>query len=74
VSPDAIAEGGFAAVAGQVQEVERMLALEDTTILSYGHAVAAELGLTGSQREARHRGWLVHSVLLVETASEERLA
>ncbi len=40
-----------------------LLAVEDTTSVSYAHAAAAGLGTTGSRREAKHRGYLVHSIL-----------
>lgn len=70
VKPEAIAEGGFAAVAEAAQEAGLMLAVEDTTSLSYAHGVAAQLGTTGSQRQASRRGYLVHSVLLLEADSE----
>ncbi|MGA0588889.1 IS4 family transposase, partial [Dyella sp. KRB-257] len=70
VSATAIAEGGFAAVAKQLPETGRLLALEDTTSLSYRHTVAADLGMIGTDRSAKSRGYLVHSVLLVDGHSE----
>ena len=71
VAPEAIRKGGFESVAVQAQShAGVLLAVEDTTSVSYAHAVAAELGTTGSRREARHRGYLVHSVLLLEAAGE----
>ena len=73
VAPEAIREGGFGEVARQAQERGVLLAVEDTTTLSYAHAVAAELGTTGSRRDAKQRGYLVHSVLLLDAASEHTL-
>lgn len=70
VAPAAIAAGGFSATVEAAQEAGLLLAVEDSTSLSYAHAVAAELGTTGSQRQARHRGFMVHSVLLIEADSE----
>jgi hypothetical protein len=70
IDPEAIAEGGFAAVAKQAQEEELLLGVEDSTSLSYGHGVADELGTTGSRRQAKQRGYLVHSVLLLAAGSE----
>jgi hypothetical protein len=61
-----IANGGFAAVAKQAQGRERLLALEDTTTLSYHHTVADTLGVVGSDSASKKRGYLVHSVLLVD--------
>jgi hypothetical protein len=70
VEAEAIAEGGFAAVAREARELGLLLAVEDTTTLSYAHGVAAELGTTGSRAQAKQRGYLVHSVLLLDATSE----
>lgn len=42
-----------------------ILAMEDTTSLSYRHEVASELGKLGKSTD-KSRGWWVHSVLLVQ--------
>jgi len=73
VDPEAIAEGGFAAVAKAVQGEGLLLAVEDTTSLSYAHSVAEQLGTIGSQAQAKHRGYWVHSVLLLDAGSERTL-
>lgn len=72
VAPEAIREGGFGWVARQAQSDHPgvLLAVEDTTSVVYAHAVADELGSTSSVREAKHRGYLVHSVMLLDAASE----
>ncbi|MDR2155392.1 MAG: IS4 family transposase [Burkholderiaceae bacterium] len=71
VCPQAIAEGGFAAVAQMASGHEGdLLAVEDTTSVVYAHTVAAQLGTTGSRCEAKQRGYLVHSVLLLHANSE----
>lgn len=72
VAPEAIREGGFGWVAQQAQSDDAgvLLAVEDTTSVTYAHAVADELGTTSNARDAKHRGYLVHSVLLLEAASE----
>lgn len=70
VDPQAIREGGFATVARQAEAHALLLAVEDTTSVSYRHAVAGELGVTGSQKEAKSQGFQVHSVLLLDAASE----
>lgn len=70
IKPEAIAEGGFGAVAEAAQAAGVLLAVEDSTSVSYAHAVASELGTTGPHQQARHRGYLVHSALLLEAASE----
>lgn len=71
VKPAAIREGGFAATARQAPAHDTLLAVEDTTTVSYKHAVAARLGLTGSSRKAKRRGYQVHSVLLLAAQREE---
>ena len=73
VEPEAIAEAGFEAVARQLPDDTTFLALEDTTTLSYQHAVGDELGVIGTDVEAHSRGFLVHSVLLVDAATEGTL-
>lgn len=73
ISAKEIAEGGFTAVARQAREHGRLLALEDTTTLSYRHSVATELGMIGTSSAAKSRGYLVHSVLLVDAHSERTL-
>ena len=70
VDPEAIREGGFARVARHAQDYALLLAVEDTTCVSYTHAVAAELGVTGSKKDAKRKGFLVHSVLLLDAVSE----
>lgn len=74
VDPDAIAEAGFAAVAESAAQGQGdLLAVEDTTSVVYPHALAAQLGTTSSRPQARQRGYLVHSILLLEADSERTL-
>ena len=70
VNPEAIREGGFARVAQHAQDYALLLAVEDTTCVSYTHGVAEELGVTGYKKDAKRKGFLVHSVLLLDAASE----
>lgn len=53
VKPEAIREGGFAATARQAQEHGLLLAVEDTTSVSYEHAVAAQDDQQQPQRQAQ---------------------
>jgi hypothetical protein len=73
IGAEAIGEGGFAAVARQAGAAQRVLALEDTTTLSFRHALAERLGPVGSEVGAKTHGYLVHSVLLVAGESERTL-
>jgi len=69
VTPEAIAEGGFMATAEAARGCEEVLAVEDTTVLSYAHAVAAQLGDLGGKAQSAKRGYWVHSVLLLDRPS-----
>ena len=73
IGPERIREGGLASVARQAQGSEVLLAVEDTTSVSYAHAAAAELGTTSSGLQAQRRGYLVHSVLLLNADDERTL-
>lgn len=75
VDPQAIAEGGFAASIHAAQGCEEVLAVEDTTTLSFSHEAATEeLGdLGGPAGKRAKRGFQVHSVLLVDAPSERTL-
>ena len=66
ITAQQIAEGGFDTTVGLMKEGVTYLALEDTTTLLYKHSsVSNELGFINTPSD-RSRGWLVHSVLLVE--------
>ncbi|MDJ0871178.1 MAG: IS4 family transposase [Gammaproteobacteria bacterium] len=69
VVPGEMAEGGFAATAEAATRYETLLAVEDTTTLSYEHAVVAELGDLGGDARSAKRGFFVHSVLLLDAES-----
>jgi hypothetical protein len=74
VEPEAIAEAGFGAIAQVAQTTSGvLLAVEDSTNVAYAHAAASQLGTTGSKQHPKHRGYLVHSVLLLEAGSERTL-
>lgn len=66
----AIMESGFSATAARVRECRRLLAIDDTTSLSYRHSVRSELGDVGAPAEATTRGYQVHSTLLVDAERE----
>lgn len=66
VTPEAIRASGFAGTAKSVQDAKCLLAIEDTTCVSYEHAVATQLGLTGGKKAAKRNGFIVHSVLLLD--------
>lgn len=70
IKPESIRASGFARVADCAQASKLLLAVEDTTCVSYPHAAAAELGLTGGKQTAKQKGFLVHSILLVDAEYE----
>ena len=73
VEPEAIRSGGFEHVAQKAQRHQLLLAVEDSTSISYTHAAAAELGVTGSKPDVKRSGFLVHSVLLLDAVSEQTI-
>lgn len=70
VDAEAIAESGYATTAARVGDYEELLAVEDTTTLSYAHSLTDELGDMGGKAQSQKRGYFVHSVLLVDPKSE----
>jgi hypothetical protein len=64
-----IAVAGFRATAAAASEARTVLAIEDTTTLSYSHAARHDLGDLGGPAATHDRGFLVHSVLLVDEES-----
>ncbi len=73
VSSSAIAEGGFQSTAEVVKQYVTVLALEDSTSLTYRHDVRHELGSLGSYKHSYSRGMMVHSVLPVDADTERTL-
>ncbi len=59
-----IRQAGFQATGELAREIPELLALEDTTSLSYKHQVAPKLGKLG-QITDKARGWWCHSSLLL---------
>ncbi|KAA1171490.1 IS4 family transposase, partial [Photorhabdus heterorhabditis] len=63
ISADDIGEAGFSATVSQVHRYPLLLAIEDTTTLSYSHrSIQSDLGHVNQGN--RHRGLLAHSILL----------
>ena len=73
VASEAIAESGFKASAAQALSSTTLLALEDSTSLSFGHGVREELGPVGNGADSRHQGFMVHSVLLVDADTRQTI-
>ena len=73
VSPKAISDGGYKATSELAQECNLLLALEDTTDIAYTHKLAKELGHIGNSINAKTKGMLIHSILMVDADSNKTL-
>lgn len=65
----AMSEAGFAATVQRLVVGRRTLAIEDSSVLTYSHSVAEELGDTGGPRDSRQKGLWSHNTLLVDADS-----
>ncbi len=66
MSISAMNEAGFAAAAQRIEPRNRILAIEDSSELSYTHSVAEELGDVGGARGSPLRGLWAHNTLMVD--------
>jgi Transposase DNA-binding len=66
VSISAMNEAGSAAAAQRIEPQHRILAIEDSSELSYSHAVAEELGDTGGQEGIAVSGLWARNTLMVD--------
>ena len=73
VQVEAIACGGYQATSELAKKSSILLALEDTTTLSYSHKVIKELGDRSNKQDAGHKGYLVHSTMLMDAQTEKTL-
>jgi len=71
VRPEAVMAGGFRATARQAASHPRLLEIQDSTTLSYRHAVRHGLGELGGPGAHAGTGVWVHSSLLVDADSEQ---
>lgn len=68
-----IANAGFSSLLPELMLSNKMLALEDTSTLSYRHNVTKELGYTGASKKCKAKGMLAHSVLMVDAQTEDTI-
>lgn len=73
VHPEAIAEGAFNATAQLAKQCKLLLALEDTTNVTFTHEVAQQLGYTSSSPQSRKGGFQVHSILMMDADSQKTI-
>ncbi len=70
VKPEAIAEAGFQSAALAAEDSHLLLAIEDSTALSYSHSVRSELGDIGEPEKSRSKGIWAHTVMLIDADTE----
>ena len=77
IEPEAIAEAGYRYTDELVKQRPLVLALQDTTGLSYRHSVCDELGAVNSSNSARNsskgRTYYAHSTLMLDAEHEQVL-
>lgn len=73
VSALQIGQGGYDVTGYLAQEVPLLLAIEDSTTLSYTHSACEELGFTGNNKRAKKKGYIVHSTMLIDAEKEKTL-
>jgi len=73
ITPEAIRNGGYRATARNASKEATILAIEDTTTISYKHQATKELGYTSNSLTARSKGFNVHSVLLMSEKTTQTI-
>lgn len=73
VQANQIAEGGYNVTGWLSQSISTLLAIEDTTTLSYTHQVKESLGDLGGPIERSSRGFHVHTTMLMDAEKEKTI-
>jgi len=73
VEAQAISEGGFKYSINAARECHRLLAVEDSSALTYPHSVDPALGDLGGKAGSPKRGLWAHSVLLLDADSQRTI-
>lgn len=73
VSALEIAHGGYEVTGKLAQKIPLLLAIEDSTSLSYKHSVGKELGFTGNTKNTKKKGYIVHSTMLMDAEKEKTI-
>lgn len=73
ISANKIAKGVYDVTASLAQTVPLLLAIEDSTSLSYKHGVSEELGYTSNKKNAKKKGYKVHSTMLMDAEKEKTI-
>ena len=70
VTADKIAEGGYRSIIKHCKDSKVLLAVEDTTTIAFAHKVKEQLGDLGGPEDSYHKGFIVHSSLLIDGETE----
>ncbi len=73
IDPQMLNDGACLAAWQHAQGRNLVLAIEDTTGQSFTHSVAPELGNQNGKKDPTRRGWMVHSVMLMDGETLEPL-
>jgi hypothetical protein len=73
VMPEQIAEGGYLASARKCAERKVILAIEDSTTLSFRHQIRDQLGAINNKKDSTSRGFVVHTSLLLDGETEKTI-
>ncbi|HAT9286907.1 TPA: IS4-like element ISLpn4 family transposase, partial [Legionella pneumophila subsp. pneumophila] len=73
VTASQIAEGGYQVTSWLSQRIPTLLAIEDTTTLSYTHQIKESLGDLGGPKEKSNRGFHVHTTMLMDAEQEKTI-
>lgn len=73
IDPKAVDEGPFRATVDACRDRELILAIQDTTTLTFSHSLGKKLGSVGRIEGHHVGGVLVHSTLMVDAHSREPL-
>lgn len=74
IEPNAILEGGFFSAREKLERLQSdILAIEDTTGMTFNHSVAGFLEGINTDADLT-RGWLIHSVVAADAATGDPLA
>lgn len=73
VKANDIAIAGYACTAKLASNSNLVLAIDDSTSIVYRHEASKMLGYTTNKVDAKSRGFLIHSTILLDAASEKTL-
>ena len=73
VTSQKIAEAGYKSTAKKCVDRDVLLAVEDTTTMGFSHKVKDQLGDLGGRESINHKGFIIHSSLMIDGKTEETI-